>query len=271
MATAHDSAEIARSASEASKIRIRDADLARYQNPPADTCYPLEYAFYLLGDAQDKLVVDLGCGAGEEVVPLRYRGARVIGIDISPHLIAIARERLQRYGIDAELQIASAYETRLTDQSVDVVFCMSVLHHLQLDRVKNEIRRILKPDGLFILKEPVRFSWTMEHLRKLFPPREDVSEFEHPLNSKQLNTLAEGFQVLARRSFRTPVVPLLTRMIQVPHLKKRILSGDARVLTHFPRVAHFATVRVMALRPFSGDSVSAPVPGTTYFGGRHAA
>src|SRR5438093_13503571 len=62
-------------------------------------------------------------------------------------------ERLQRYGIDAELQIASAYETRLTDQSVDVVFCMSVLHHLQLDRVKNEIRRILKPDGLFILKK----------------------------------------------------------------------------------------------------------------------
>ena len=271
MPTAHDSAESARSASEASKIRIRDADLARYQNPPADTCYPLEYAFYLLGDAQDKLVVDLGCGAGEEVVPLRYRGARVIGIDISPHLIAIARERLQRYGIDAELQIASAYETRLTDQSVDVVFCMSVLHHLQLDRVKNEIRRILKPDGLFILKERVRFSWTMEHLRKLFPPREDVSEFEHPLNSKQLNTLAEGFQVLARRSFRTPVVPLLTRMIQVPHLKKRILSGDARVLTHFPRVAHFATVRVMALRPFSGDWVSAPVPETTYFGGRHAA
>src|SRR5438067_3067116 len=92
----------------------------------------------------------------------------------------------------------------MTDQSVDVVFCMSVLHHLQLDRVKKEIRRILKPDGLFILKEPVRFSWTMEHLRKLFPPREDVSEFEHPLNSKQLNTLAEGFQVLARRSFRTP-------------------------------------------------------------------
>src|SRR5439155_17888788 len=141
---------------------------------------------------------------GEEVVPLRYRGARVIGMDISPHLIAIARERLQRYGIDAELQIASAYETRLTDQSVDVVFCMSVLHHLQLDRVKNEIRRILKPDGLFILKEPVRFSKTMERLRKLFAPREDVSEFEHPLNSKELNSLAEGFQVRASGSFRTP-------------------------------------------------------------------
>ena len=257
MPTARDLSEIARSASEASKIKIRDVDLTRYQNPPANTCYPLEYAFYLLGDAQNKLVVDLGCGAGEEVVPLRYRGARVIGIDISPDLIAIAKQRLQRYGVDADLQVASAYETNLPDQSVDVVFCMSVLHHLQLDRIKNEIRRILKRDGLFILKEPVRLSWTMEHLRKLFPPGEDVSEFEHPLNAKQLHALTEGFQVLANRSFRTPVIPLFTRAIHGRFLNKRIWSIDGWILAHIPGIARFATVSVMALRPFSGDGVPA--------------
>jgi SAM-dependent methyltransferase len=257
MASAHDFAEIARSASEASKIRLLELDLARYQNPPADTWYPLEYAFYLLGDVRDKLVVDLGCGSGEEVVPLRQRGARVIGIDISPHLIAIARERLRKYGVDAELRIASAYETHLSDESADVVFCMSVLHHLQLDRVKKEITRILKPHGVFIVKEPVRFSWTMKQLRRLFPSREDVSEFEYPLNSKQVNALVEGFQVLASRSFRTPFVPLLTRMIRAPHLRRRIWSGDAWVLRHFPAVAHFATVRVMALRPAISSVASA--------------
>jgi len=257
MASAHDFAEIARSASEASKIRLLDVDLTRYQNPPADTCYPLEYAFYLLGGVQDKLVVDLGCGSGEELVPLRQRGARVIGIDISPHLIAIADERLRKYRLDAELRIGSAYETHLLDESVDVVFCMSLLHHLQLDRVKKEIRRILKPQGLFIVKEPIRFSWTMKQLRRLFPPREDVSEFEYPLNSKQVDALLEGFQVLASRSFRTPFVPLLTRMIKAPHLRKRICSRDAWVLRHFPAVAHFATVRVMALRPAASSVASA--------------
>jgi SAM-dependent methyltransferase len=173
--------------------------------------------------------VDLGCGSGEEVVPLRQRGARVVGIDISPHLIAVAHERLRKYGVDAELRIASAYETHLPDDSADVVFCMSVLHHLQLDRVKKEIRRILKPHGLLIVKEPVRFSWTMKQLRSLFPPREDVSVFEYPLNSKQVNALVEGFQVLAGRSFRTPFVPLITRMIKAPHLRRGIWSGDAWV------------------------------------------
>jgi SAM-dependent methyltransferase len=250
-ASSQDFAEIARSASEASKIKLLNTDLSRYQNPPADTSYPLEYAFHLLGDVKDKLVVDLGCGSGEEIVPLRQRGARVIGIDISPDLIAIADERLRKHGLDAELQIASVYETNLPSKSVDVVFCMSLLHHLQLDRVKSEIRRILKPDGLFIFKEPIRFSWTMKQLRRAFPPQEDISEFEYPLSSNQINELVEGFQVLASRSFRTPFVPLLTRIIKVPYLRKGIRSRDAWLLMRFPLLAHFATVRVMALRPFA--------------------
>jgi SAM-dependent methyltransferase len=247
-ASAHDLEEIARSASEARKIRLIDVDLARYQNPPADTCYPLEYAFHLLGDVRDKLVVDLGCGSGEEVVPLLQRGARVIGIDISPHLVEIAHKRLRKYGLDAELRVGSAYHTQLPDHSVDVVFCMSLLHHLELDRAKNEIRRILKPDGVFILKEPTRLSWTMRQLRRLFPSREDVSEFEYPLNSAQLHHLVEGFQVLAARNFRTPLVPLLTQLVRRPRLRNRILAGDAWLLTQFPSLAHFATIRVMALK-----------------------
>ena len=257
MASSHDLAEIARSASEASKIILVDVDLRRYQNPPADTCYPLEYAFYLLGDVQNKLVVDLGCGSGEETVPLRQRGARVIGIDISPDLIAIAHKRLRQYGVDADLRVASAYETHLSDESVDVVFCMSVLHHLELDRVMKEIRRILKPHGLFIVKEPIRLSWTLKQFRRLFPSREDVSEYESPLNSAQLNGMVEGFQVLASRSFRTPLVPLFTRVIKVPHLSNRIWSWDAWILRHFPALAHFATGRVMALRA-TGRSVDGP-------------
>lgn len=260
MASADDLAEIARSASEASKIRLREVDLTRYQNPPANSYYPLEYAFHLLGDVKDEVVVDLGCGSGEELIPLRRRGARVIGIDISPHLIAIALERLQMYGMEAELEVASAYETHLPDASVDVVFCMSLLHHLELERVRNEIRRILKPDGLFILKEPIRLSWTMKQivkpLRRLLPS-DDVSDFEYPLSSAQLNAMAEGFEVLASRSFSTPMVPLLTPIVRDPHLRELIWSQDDRMLRWFPVLAHFATVRVAALRLKSHDQ-SAP-------------
>jgi SAM-dependent methyltransferase len=90
----------------------------RYLNPPSDTAFPLEYAFWLLGDVRGKTVLDFGCGAGENIVPLVERGARVIGIDISPELLALARQRLALARLEATIQVGSAYETGLQDASV---------------------------------------------------------------------------------------------------------------------------------------------------------
>ena len=61
-------------------------------------------------------------------------------------------------------------------------------------------------------------------------------------------------------------MPLLTRMMRVPRLNNRIWSGDAWILTHFPGIAHFATVHAMSLRSLSGDGVSAAVSGTSPVG-----
>ena len=87
-------AEIERSAVKASKIDITAQDVVRYISPRSDTVYPLEYAFHLLGDVRGKRVLDLGCGSGENTVPLLMRGAEVIAIDISPEMISAAGKRL---------------------------------------------------------------------------------------------------------------------------------------------------------------------------------
>ena len=79
-----DEAEIPHSAIEARNTVLSAFQVQRYLNPPADTVFPLEYAFHLLGDIEAKQVLDLGCGTGEEIVTLARRGAHVIGIDISP-------------------------------------------------------------------------------------------------------------------------------------------------------------------------------------------
>ena len=75
-------AEIERSASEARETKLKLAEVERYLNPPPDTAFPLEYAFYLLGNAQGKTVLDLGCGTGDSIPGLAGRGARVVGIDL---------------------------------------------------------------------------------------------------------------------------------------------------------------------------------------------
>jgi SAM-dependent methyltransferase len=237
--------EIERSAGEAAHTVLAPVDVERYLNPSADTPYPLEYAYYLLGEVRGKTVLDFGCGSGENLIPLRKRGAQVIGLDISPDLLELARGRLNQYGLEATLHARSAYQTKLPDESIDVVFSIAILHHLELPLVCEEIRRILRPRGLFISQEPIRFSQTMVYLRRLFPARTDVSDYEHPMTRDEISVVTRGFEVVAERNFRLPLVPLLNRF----KLKtKPMWVLDRWLLRNFRSLEDLATVKVLGLR-----------------------
>lgn len=244
-----DRAEVVRSKAEAARVSLAPVHVERYLDPAGDTLYPLEYAFYLLRDVRGKVVVDLGCGTGETLIPLVKRGARVIAIDISPDLVELARRRLESYDIaggTVTLQACSAYETGLPDESVDVVFSIALLHHLDLEKARKEIWRILRPGGKFILKEPTRFSGAMNLLREFFPPPSaEVSEFEHPMTRIELATVIQGFTVLEQRSFRLPFVPLLQKLTSI---QTQLWTLDRWLLQNAPALEHFATSKVMSLQ-----------------------
>jgi len=238
--------ELSRSASEARKIVVNFVPTDRYLNPPANTPYPLEYSFHLLGDATGRRVLDLGCGSGEELIPLIRRGANVIGIDVSPDLIAIAERRLCEGRLEAELRVASAYATELPDSSVDVIFCMSLIHHLELSRSKDEMLRILRPGGFIVLKEPIRFSRAYDRLRSFLPNHEDISDDEYPLTKDEFLGFQERFKSDGLRFFRLPLVPLVQRTIPAAQIPAFRLSNS--LLTKFPSLSHYATVAVVRLR-----------------------
>lgn len=242
--------ELVRSASEARKTVIEPVvGIERYMNPRASTPYPLEYAFYLVGDVREKLVLDLGCGSGKEMVPLLYRGARVIGIDVSPDLVEIAKKRLAMQDLEGDVRVGSAYETQLPDASVDVIFCMSLIHHLDIKRVRDEMLRILRPNGILILKEPVRFSRAYGMIRSLFPAHEDVSDDEHPLTRDELHLVQQGFESDGLRFFRLPFVPLAQRILPVATDAAFVTSR--KLLTAFPALSRYATSTVVRLKKAS--------------------
>jgi ubiquinone/menaquinone biosynthesis C-methylase UbiE len=246
--------EVERSASEASKIpleSIRPAEIDRYLNPPANTPFALEYAFYLLGDVRGKTVLDLGCGTGEDVVVLVARGARVIGIDISPDLISIAQKRLSEAGLEASISVGDAYDTTLPNESVDVIFCAALIHHLDIAQVRDEMWRILRPGGSVILKEPVRFSRTYARLRSLLPAQEDVSDYEHPLTKEELETMASRFKTEGTRYFRLPFVPLVFRLF--PGQTNAAWKASDWILQRLPASEHYATCVVTRLRKAETD------------------
>lgn len=249
-------AEAERSASEASHISVADlladeTQIVRYLNPPADTCYPLEYSFHLLGDVRDKTVLEYGSGDGVNTLILARRGEKVTALDISPDLIRVARRRLSANHITADVEfiIGSAHDLPLPDDSVDIVFGIAILHHLDLALSAREVRRVLRKGGRAIFQEPVRNSNFIKFLRGLIPYRSpDVSSFERPLTDKELATYAKEFSSYRSKAFFLPTTSLVN---VVPPLRKRLIRTcyrmDAAILQHLPSLAYYATVRVIEM------------------------
>lgn len=242
--------EVLRSASEAQKISddlLADANnVARYIDPPPDTPYPLEYAFHVMGDVREKRVLDFGCGSGINTILLASRGADVVGLDISPDLIEIARRRMQVNGKNAQFVVGSAYSTGLPDESIDVVFCIAILHHLDLELCRRELWRVLKKGGICILHEPVRDSAVLSFLRRLIPYQHpDVSPFERPLTTEELKTFSAGFQVFDLRKFCLPIVGLTS--VVAPKLIHNAFRLDRALLRRFKLLRRYAAVHVIKL------------------------
>jgi SAM-dependent methyltransferase len=248
-------AEIERSSVEAvltpdSSLRVGPRTLARYQAPLARTPYPLEYAYYLLGDVHGRRIVDFGCGSGANSVLLSGRGAEVWGVDISEDLIRIAARRLAVNGRagGARFVVGSAHDLPFPDGSVDVVFGIAILHHLDLRLVSREVHRVLRPGGRAIFQEPVRNSRVIRFLRSLVPYRApDISPFERPLTDPELRAFASPFSTARVRAFGLPHVALGEIL---PLVRKRVdwlYRIDAAVLRAVPTLAYYAGIRVIEL------------------------
>jgi ubiquinone biosynthesis O-methyltransferase len=95
-------------------------------------------------------VLDIGCGGGFMAEAMAKRGARVTGIDPAAKAIAAARAHAAGQGLAIRYETASGEALPLADASMDVAVCVDVLEHVEdVGRVLDEIRRVLKPGGLF--------------------------------------------------------------------------------------------------------------------------
>lgn len=248
-------AEIERSSVEATltpddELRVDPSILRRYAAPPLDTAYPLEYAYALLGDVAGRRVVDFGCGSGANTALLAGRGAHVWGIDISEDLLRLAQRRLRVSGRDdgATFIAGSAHDMPFPDGSIDVVFGMAILHHLDLDLVSREVRRVLRPGGRAIFKEPVRNSGVIRVARKLIPYRApDISPYERPLTDAELRRFAEGFTSCDARAFGLPHVQIGQVVPGVRNYWRELHDSDRALLRRMPWLSRYASIRVIAL------------------------
>src|SRR3954469_16748684 len=101
-------------------------------------------------DLRGKTVVDIGCGDGAFVRALAGAGADALGIEVSEHAVAVARERdpAHRY------ELGGAERLPLEDGSVDVATLMRSLHHVpDPNAAFPELRRVVR--GEVYIAEPL--------------------------------------------------------------------------------------------------------------------
>lgn len=118
--------------------------------------YPLfETLMELQADHSHDVVLDFGCGPGNDVVGFLSRGGakRVVGMDVSRRALELARSRLALHGFDAsrvELVQVSDDNSQipLASGSIDYLYCEGVLHHTSHpEAILAELARVLRVGG----------------------------------------------------------------------------------------------------------------------------
>jgi ubiquinone/menaquinone biosynthesis C-methylase UbiE len=104
-------------------------------------------------------VLDVGCGTGTLAIAAKRAigpTGSVYGIDPSPEMIARARAKAKKRGLDVTFENAVAEALPFPDARFDIVLSTVMLHHLPRKvrlQALGEIRRVLKPGGRVVIVE----------------------------------------------------------------------------------------------------------------------
>jgi len=122
-------------------------------------------------DGEKGLWLDAGCGPGPLAVSLAERGFQLVGIDFSPEMIKIAKEKIRKNDIQGTYFLVNNVDyLGFKKDTFDGVCLIGVLSYVpNIDATMKEIQRILKPGGIAIIQVSNRFSLPELEIRLLLP------------------------------------------------------------------------------------------------------
>ncbi|HKR01395.1 MAG TPA: methyltransferase domain-containing protein [Pyrinomonadaceae bacterium] len=178
-------------------------------------------------------VLDVGCGSGWLAEYFARLGYEVCGIDISPALVEMARERLRRvpYPVDQETPlrcrfVAHDVEAAPLDETFDAAICYDSLHHFEDEHAAlRHLSAMLREGGFLFIMEGDRPPEGSDGERELFDTMGEFGTLESPFSRDYLRALVRehGFVIVGD-------------YVSVNGLFERELLTDARLRVAAPEV-----------------------------------
>ena len=154
-----------------------------------------------------KRVLEVGCGAGTDLVRFARGGALVTGIDLSQSAIDLARKNFAQNGLQADLREADGEQIPFEDDTFDLVYAHGVVQYTADDRkLVEQCRRVLKPGGEAIFQVYNRVSWlnALSKVMKVPLEHEDAPVLKK-YTAAEFRQLLRGFRDVKIVEERFPV------------------------------------------------------------------
>ncbi len=135
-------------------------------------------------DLSNKIVLDLASGEGYGSDLLAYYSKQVIAVDISSETIKHAKSKYVKNNLT--FLIGDAVNIPLSDHSIDVFVSFETIeHHDKHVEMLNEIKRVLKPDGILVMSSPDKYYYSDKpnyknefHIKELY-----YDDYKYLINS----------------------------------------------------------------------------------------
>ena len=149
----------------------------------------------------DTLEVAIGTGLN---LPLYPPSIKLTGIDLSPAMLAIAKQRAQELDRDVNLREGDAEALPFTGESFDTVVCTYSLCAIPDDaRAVSEMTRVLRPGGLLLLADHIAAAaWPARAIQRLLEIVTVPLQGEHFLRRPLHHAQAQGLTVERRERFK---------------------------------------------------------------------
>jgi len=179
---------------------------------------------------ENTILLDYGCGSGNDLIELSDKIKKGIGVDISETLIDDAKLKMEEKGIkNINFFVMDVMKTTFENETFSLIRGSAILHHLDLEISLKEIKRILKTNGKAIFFEPLGMNPAINLYRKFTPEARTVDE--RPFTKKDINKIKEIFPNAKIRyySFFT--------LFSVPFRKFRFFSKILSIMDFMDKIA----------------------------------